>query len=1817
MAFKNLLALLLVCVLFQLSLSAQSNYVLINNAIPYNGCHCYQLTADVGNEGGGVYLDHTINLSNSFDYKFSVFLGCNGSSGADGMTFILTNNITQIGAQGGGLGYSGLAGNSLAVEYDTYQNSWDPPYNHMALEYAGQVQHPTGTLVGPVPALASQANIDDCNWHTTEIVWNANTQTYTVYFDGAVRITYTGNIVANFFGGNPIVNWGWSGSTGGSENQQIFCVNSTSSWVAGTNYQTCNLTVPFSDISTTSAGTVQSWSWNFGDPSSGANNTSTLQNPTHTFSGTGVYTVTLIIDDVSGCADTFSHTVTVDAPIALAPTVTDPPCNGGNNGDISLATSGGFGASAGLGGYTYTWSNGQTASTDIGLTAGTYNVTVADGVCTTTASYTLSQPPALSATTSSTDASCGASNGSVSIVITGGTPPYQNVTWDGVAGYTRTGLPAGIYVANFTDANGCSALLSYTATVAALPCGYTVATSSTDVSCFGGTNGSVTLSVTGGSGTVTITWTNASGTLVGTGSTVSNLPAGTYTYHYTDGVPITFTGVVVVNQPGGALAVSLNTVSTTCSYLNNGSAVASVTANGTTPYSYAWSATGQTNSPTATNLSPGSIAVTVTDHNGCTGTASGTIAGHTALTSSVVTTPDSCFGTSTGSATVTAAGGTPGYTYQWNSGSTAIGSTIYFVPTGPYTVTVTDHNGCTSTASGSVSQPPLLTATITDSNVACFGSATGIASVTAAGGNGGYTYSWSPGSSTSSSISSLTPNTYYVTVTDSKLCKAIDSAVITQPATALTVTVDSVNVRCHSLSTGSITLIPSGGSLPYATVTWTDGGSGLTRTNLAAGTYCYTVKDAHLCTVTGCVNITQPVSVFTISVAQVNDSCFGLSDGSITLTPSGGTTPYAIPLWLDLAVGYTRNNLPANTYYYGDSDANGCLDTGRVIITQPAQLVVDTISTHQISCFGGNDGTITLGVSGGTHPYTYVWPQAAAITDSLGVNLASGTYTTYVTDAHGCRDSITDVISQPARLVPAVALLDSVSCSGGTNGGVTISATGGTSPYTFALDGSGTYQVSGVFTGLSSGTHTVTVKDAHGCDSTISFTIYQPTPVVPAITYSRNVSCAGSCDAAIRASATGGIPPYTFSKDGVTFSVVDSFTSLCAGSYVITVKDAFGCTQTINENITQPDSLKLTVSNTTQPSCYGGGNGQISVAVTGGTPGYLYSIDLGTPQFTGIFTGLSAGLHIIGVGDSHLCLDTIHVLLGQPAQLVADTISTQSISCFGGNNGAITIGVSGGTYPYTYVWPQAPAITDSLGILLTAGADTIYITDAHGCRDTVTATLTQPNRLAPFVVTLDSVSCYNGSNGAVTVNALGGTSPYTYALDTATTFGSSGVFTGLDSGTHTVTVKDAHGCDSTLSFFIYQPTLLIPAITYTRNASCSGSCNGAIALSATGGTAPYTYSKDGISYQAADSFTALCAGHDTLFVRDAKGCIQSIIDSITQPLPLTLAITDTIDPGCFNAADGHIAVVAAGGTQAYSYTLDGGTAQAVDSFTNAGGGSHTVAVTDAQGCTTSVSLTLGQPAEVTVAFTVVDDTCYGFSDGSILLTPTGGFGPYTYSWTQQPSNTTNQATSLAAGTYTAIVTDAHGCQETVTDSVGQPAQPVLAILPPDTTLRYGDTIQLSSDFGPASLGSPFSYLWTDTNSTLSCTTCPMPMMSSNDSLNTYTLVVHYNNNFCTASATTTIIVSQQDTFAVGDAFSPNGDGKNDTYFIQAKEVKSFHMDIFDRWGQAVFSTDDITKGWDGTFKGTPQPTGVYMVFFSLQYSTNKSVQRTSSLTLFR
>jgi hypothetical protein len=1109
---------------FAFSFSYSQNYTVLGNGVNFSGCNCFKLTDAVDNQGGAAYQNQTINLNNSFDYQFNLFFGCD-DAGADGIVFVLTNNITGLGQSGGGLGYGGLAGNSFAVEFDTYQNGGEPANDHIAFENAGSVGH---NIAGPVDAMAGGGNIEDCGYHTVRLVWDVNTNTFSVFFDGSLRLSQVfPSFVNTYFSGNPIVNWGFSASTGGANNEQRFCVISNSNWTAGTNFQSCSRTLQFTDISTSNIGTVAGWAWNFGEPSSGAANTSTLQNPTHTYASNGTYNVTLTITDNSGCTNTYSHPVVINAPITLTPSTTSPLCNGGTNGSIAITPSGGFGASTGYylpSGYDYTWFDGTKGSSHVGLTAGTYTVTATDGVCSATGTYTLNQPTAVSAVVSKTDANCGINNGTATIAISGGTPPYTGVNWGpGFPGATATGLAPGTFIADFRDANGCSSLLQYSATIGSLPCGVTSSISTTNVSCFGGTNGTATLTVTGVSGTANISWSNGM-----TGASISGLAAGTYTYNFTDALPAhAFSGSITITQPGAAMVADINTVNMSCAGSNNGQALASVVSGGSTPYTYAWSG-GQPNSPSVTGLSAGPISVTITDGRGCTATASGNITGPPTLTLSITKVDDSCYQANLGSATAIVGGGNGGYTYDWSNNIP--GQTNYNLGAGTYTVTVTDSKGCTITGSTTIAQPASgLSKTIVKQDVNCFGNSTGSITTTISGGTPTYTYTWSPGSVSGSAPTGLVAGTYYLTVSDNKACALLDTITITQPAAALTVTTSHTDVKCHGGSDGTVTINISGGTPPYTYLGNPIPAGTTTIPSLAAGTYAGNIVDDNLCSVAVSETVTEP-AVQSLTLTSTNNVCFGGATATATANFVNATGLVSYNWNPGGVLPAARTGLTSGTYAVTATDANLCTVSGTTTITEPTAIVHPYTSTN-INCFGNATGSITTNVSGGTPTYTYTWNPATA-SGATPTGLASGTYYLTISDNNSCQVFDTITLTQPAAALTVTTSHTDVKCHGGSDGTVTINISGGTPPYTYL----GNPIPAGTTTipSLAAGTYAGNIVDDNLCSVAVSETVTEPAVQSLTLTSTNNV-CFGGATATATANFVNatGLVSYNWNPGGV------------------------------------------------------------------------------------------------------------------------------------------------------------------------------------------------------------------------------------------------------------------------------------------------------------------------------------------------------------------------------------------------------------------------------------------------------------------------------------------------------------------------------------------------------------------------------------------------------------------------------------------------------------------------------------------------------------
>ncbi|MDO9339647.1 MAG: gliding motility-associated C-terminal domain-containing protein, partial [Bacteroidales bacterium] len=495
---------------------------------------------------------------------------------------------------------------------------------------------------------------------------------------------------------------------------------------------------------------------------------------------------------------------------------------------------------------------------------------------------------------------------------------------------TISGLATGTYTYTVTNAVGCTSVASANVVITAQPATPTVPVvgTITQPTCTVPT-GSVVLS-----GLPAGNWTINPGAITGstTSTTISGLATGTYTYTVTNAVGCTSVAAanVTITQPAAALTVITTYVDVACFGGTTGSATATA-AGGTGVYTYSWNTSTVQTTATATELIAGPYTVTVTDANSCTATANVTITQPAAaLSGSTVVANVLCNGGSTGSVDLTVTGVTAPYTFLWSNGATT--EDLTNVVAGNYTVTITDANSCTANSAGNVTEPAAaLSGTTVDTNVLCFGAATGSVDLTVTGGTTPFTFLWNNGATTED-LTNVVAGNYTVTIIDANSCTFTTSATITQPLAALAGSITSqTNVSCFGSANGSVTITGAGGTSPYmySLNGETYQASG-TFTGLTAATYAITVRDANLCTTNVSATVTEP-AVLSLANTKEDASCPDVDDGKITLTITGGTQPYSV-IWSDGILTADRLNIPDGTYSVVVTDLNGCAASLDVVV---------------------------------------------------------------------------------------------------------------------------------------------------------------------------------------------------------------------------------------------------------------------------------------------------------------------------------------------------------------------------------------------------------------------------------------------------------------------------------------------------------------------------------------------------------------------------------------------------------------------------------------------------------------------------------------------------------------------------------------------------------------------------------------------------------------------------------------------------------------------------------------------------------------------
>ncbi|RXM41795.1 MBG domain-containing protein [Flavobacterium sp. YO64] len=1366
---------------------------------------------------------------------------------------------------------------------------------------------------------------------------------------------------------------------------------------------------------------------------------------------TGNYSVT--VKDANLCSTTITGIFVGTPADALGGNISTTPvsCFGGSNGTATVTPSGGTGTK------TFEWSTGAKTATVTGLIAGTYSVTITDqnGCSSIINDIFISQPAAaLNGTSVVTNIACnGGSTGVASITPTGGTSPYT-VKWNnGATTPIITGLLAGVYSVTITDANSCVKFIDNI--MVTQPSALILTSAKTNVACNGGSNGVASVTATGGAGGYTYLWNTGAKT-----AAITGLTAGTYSVTVTDDNDCSKTiNNINITQPN-AIDGTTSTTSVSCFGGSNGSA--SVTAiGGAGGYSYSWSPTGG-NGAIATGLTAGTYSVTITDTNSCTKTINDILVeGPTAALKAAPAAQTNilCNGKATGSATVTATGGTGTYTYSWApTGGTA--ATASGLTAGTYTATVTDANACSSSQSFTISQPAALVASpLAQTNIACNGGTTGSATVTATGGTGAYTYSWSPSGGTAATASGLAAGTYTVTVTDKNLCFTTQSFTITQPP-VLSATTASTGVSCFGGSNGTASVNVSGGSPGYS-YSWAPlGGVTQSISGRPAGDYTCTITDANGCTLVKTVKIGSPAE-FSATYTKTDVSCNGGTNGSATIIATGATAPYSYTWSPTGGSGKTATGLAVGTYTVLIQDANTCVYPVIVEINQPSLLDATTSQTN-VLCNGGATGTATVTASGGKlNSYTYIWSPTGG-TAATATGLATGNYSCLITDGNGCSVTKTFTITQPAALSATTSQINAT-CS--TGGQAAVSVNGGTTPYSYAWSNGATTQI---VTGLSAGSYTCTITDGNGCTLTKNFLVTTSNTLVAA-TSQTNILCNGANTGSASVIPAGAPGPFTYiwAPSGGSR---DTASNLTAGNYSVTITSSNGCSIIKTFTITEPSALAVTPSQTNL-LCHGAATGSASVNVTGGTGSYTYQwAPTGGSAKTA--TGLTAGTYTVTITDGNSCKTAQSFTITEPNPIKI-TINSKNVSCNGESNGSATATVIGGTGAYTYAWsPSGGTAATASG--LSPGNYTVTVTDANNCSTTESVLITEPNVLTASIGAQIDASCNGSNNGSATVAVTGGFGTYTYSWSPSG--GTAATATGLSPGTYTATVTDANNCTAKQSFTIGEPTALKVTSTQ-KNVTCYNGDNGEAAVTISGGIAPYSY-KWSNSDSTGPTAQNLVKGDYVCTITDSNNCIIYQNFTITEPAALKVTSTQK-NVTCYNSNNGEATVTISGGIAPYSYKWNnsdstGPTAQ------NLVKGDYVCTITDSNNCSVNQNFTIIEPAALKVTSTQKNVTCYNSDNGEAAVTISGGIAPYSYKWSNSDS-TSPTAQNLVKGDYVCTITDSNNCTINQSFTITEPA----AL----KDYKYSKNVTCyNADNGEATVTisggtAPYSYKWSNSDST--------------------------------------------------------------------------------------------------------------------------------------
>ena len=966
----------------------------------------------------------------------------------------------------------------------------------------------------------------------------------------------------------------------------------------------------------------------------------------------------------------------------------------------------------------------------------------------------------------------------------------------------------------------------------------------------------------------------------------------------------------------------------------------------TAPYDFLWD--DGVSSEDRLGLDSGIYILTTTDFNNCFRVDVLELEYPEKVNSTTVPSILSCIGLCDGEGIVIPSGGIEPYSYLWDNGES--NDTVNNLCFGLNTVLITDSSGCLDTNFVLIENPIAIELSNITIDEPCFETCDGQLSVTIDGGTSPYLSSWNFGgiefSTDTITDNNLCSGDYQLIYSDANNCiDSLDFILLERDAFDVDFLV--INDSCYNSCTGQISVEVLNKNNPPYTYGWNNGQSDTIISSLCSDSFNLIITDERSCKDTFEFFIAEGDSMYFDSLVIVDNICFGLEEGAISLINfNGGINPITYT-WSNsqttLAPGI--NNLASGFYTFIVEDAFGCsLPSTNVLVEGPDSLFA-TPSLENVSCFGASDGLIDIDIFGGIEPYFISWNTL--IPDSISTDtVPAGQYTYTIVDSNECAISSTLIIEEPTQLSIADSIVN-ILCKDSASGEIHLTVSGGTQPYSFSIDAV-TYQSQNYFVNLLAGAYTITVKDTNGCLlSSQLYNISQPLTSITSSLSATDLLCFESTGD-ITLNVSGGTPNYSFLWN--SGEITQDLNGITAGNYTVNISDNNACEVIETITVSDPSEIQLTES-VNNLLCFEDNKGSIDITVIGGTLQYSFLWSNG--ETTEDISNLSSGTYTLLILDANECEHEDLFTVNQP-DILEISYTEADLACFVNLSGSIDVTISGGTPQYSFDWSNGSSLEDISS--LSAGSYDLIVTDMNDCEENKSILINEPSEMI-FEVSQINLVCNNVPEGEISVSVIGGSPSYSYSIDGGNNYQGSSDFENLEANNYSISIEDDNGCIVSGLVQLTEPnplTILEDNVVDVTN--CYGDASGSIMVVINEGTSPYTYlwkfNNNSYNFSTSSIFELMSGSYD-LTVTDINNC--SMIESYYVSQPDRLELTATISLPCTEPF-GDITLFVAGGTDPYTYqwSFESDSIQDATSPTinNIPVGTYIVEVEDANGCDT-------------------------------------------------------------------------------------------------------------------------------------------------------------------------------------------------------------------------------------------------------------------------